>query len=130
MSYHKATYGTLPSPQVGCFPLIACKSFTVPTLADVIRDVLPLLVRRGLGGALSLVLFFWDGRRIWGWRLEVLAAALRARRGFRWTTIPWDRIRDAKSMQKGRQGSVVIELASQHSEQLGTFTDSFARKSS
>jgi len=78
-------------------------------------------------GALSLVLFFWDGRRIWGWRLEVLAAALRVRRGFRWTTIPWDQIRNVKSMQKGRQGSVVIELASHHSEQLGTFKDSFAR---
>jgi len=78
-------------------------------------------------GALSLVLFSWDGRRIWGWRLETLPAALRVRRGFRWTTIPWDPIRDVKSMQKGRQGSVAVELASHHYEQLGTFKDSFAR---
>jgi hypothetical protein len=78
-------------------------------------------------GALSVSLFFWDGRRIWGWRLETLPTALRVRRGFRWTTIPWDQIRDVKSMQKGRQMSVAVELASHHSEQLGNFKDSFAR---
>lgn len=78
-------------------------------------------------GALSLVLFFWDGRRIWGWRVETLPNALRIRRGFRWTTIPWDQIRNVKSRQRGRQESVAVELASHHSEKLGTFKDSFAR---
>ena len=77
-------------------------------------------------GALSLVLFFWDGRRIWGWRLETRSDALRVRRGFRWTTIPWDQIRSLKSMQRGRQESVAVELASHHWEQLGTFKSSFA----
>ena len=77
-------------------------------------------------GALSLVLFFWGARRIWGWRLETLPDVLRIRRGFRWTTIPWEQIRDVKSTRKGRQQSVAVELASPHSEQLGTFEDSFA----
>jgi hypothetical protein len=40
-------------------------------------------------GALSSVLFFWDVGRIWGWRVETLPGALRIRRRFRWTTIPW-----------------------------------------
>jgi hypothetical protein len=78
-------------------------------------------------GALSLVLFFWDARRMWGWRLEMLPGALRVRRGFRWTTIPWDQIRNVKSMPRGRQESVAVELASNHAERLGTFNCSFAR---
>ena len=78
-------------------------------------------------GALSLVLFFWDGGRIWGWRIETLPGALRLRRRFRWTTIPWDQIRDVKSMPKGQQESVAVKLASNHSVQLGTFKCSFAR---
>ncbi len=40
-------------------------------------------------GALSLVMFFWSGSNIWGWRLEILPEGLRVRRRFRWTTIPW-----------------------------------------
>lgn len=79
-------------------------------------------------GALFLVLFLWDGRRIWGWRLETPPRALRVRREFRWITISWDQIRSVKSVEKSRnQESVVVELASSNYEQLGTFKPSFAR---
>jgi hypothetical protein len=77
-------------------------------------------------GVLSLVLFFWDGRRIWGWRLEMLPDGLRVRRGFRWSTIPWEQIRTVESVGRGNQERVVVKLTS-HSEYLGTFYCAFAR---
>jgi Bacterial PH domain len=77
-------------------------------------------------GVLSLVLFFWDGRRIWGWRLEMLPDGLRVRRGFRWSTIPWEQIRTVESVGRGNQERVVVKLTS-HSEFLGTFNFAFAR---
>jgi len=77
-------------------------------------------------GILSLVLFFWDGRRIWGWRLEMLPDRLRVRRGFRWSTIPWEQIRTVESVGRGNLERVVLKLTS-HSEYLGTFNCAFAR---
>ncbi len=79
-------------------------------------------------GALSLVMFFWSGSNIWGWRLEILPEGLRVRRRFRWTTIPWGQIKTVESIATGRsQGRVVLALVSHSSEQLGTFNDAFAR---
>jgi hypothetical protein len=77
-------------------------------------------------GVLSLALFFWDGRRIWGWRLEMLPDRLRVRRGFCWSTIPWEQILTVESVGRGNQERVVVKLTS-HSEYLGTFNCAFAR---
>jgi hypothetical protein len=79
-------------------------------------------------GAALGVLFFWDAARIWGWRLEILPDALRARRRFRWTMIPWDQIRKVESVPRGRnQERVVLHLVSHSREPLGTFGGGFAR---
>jgi hypothetical protein len=74
------------------------------------------------------VLFFWDAASIWGWRLEILPDALRMRRRFRWTMIPWDQIRKVESVPRGRnQERVVLHLVSHSLEPLGTFGGGFAR---
>ena len=79
------------------------------------------------GAALAL-LFFWDAARIWGWRLEILPEALRVRRCFRWTMIPWDQICTVESVPRGRnQERVVLHLVSHSPEPLGTFGGGFAR---
>jgi hypothetical protein len=79
-------------------------------------------------GLLALFLLFWDGSHIWGWRLEILPDALRVRRHFRWSTIPWDQIRAVVSVTAGRTSErVVLKLTSHATENLGTFLDSFAR---
>ncbi len=79
-------------------------------------------------GLLSLLMFFWSGSRIWGWRLEILPEGLRIRRRFRWSTIPWGQIKTVESIATGRsQERVVLKLASHTSERLGTFNCAFAR---
>jgi hypothetical protein len=81
-------------------------------------------------GVLSLALFFWDGMRIWGWRLELLPQGLRIRRQFKWATIPWQQIAaiESKPANWGRnQETVVVKLATHSSENLGTFFVGFAR---
>jgi len=79
-------------------------------------------------GLVALFLLFWDGIRIWGWRLEILPEALRVRRRFRWSTIPWDQIRAVVSVRAGRTSErVILKLTSHATENLGTFLDSFAR---
>jgi hypothetical protein len=79
-------------------------------------------------GLVALFLLFWDGSRIWGWRLEILPEALRVRRRFRWSTIPWDQIRAVVSVTAGRTSErVILKLTSHATENLGTFLDSFAR---
>jgi hypothetical protein len=81
-------------------------------------------------GLLFVVLFVWDGSRIWGWRLEIVPEGLRVQRNFRWSTIPWEQIRAVESVDAawGRgQESVVIKLPSHSSERLGTFNVVFAR---
>lgn len=79
-------------------------------------------------GFLSLFLFFWDGTRIWGWRLELLPDGLRVRRRFRWSTIPWGEISTIATAPRGRsQEAVLVHLASRRTERLGTFNCAFAR---
>jgi hypothetical protein len=79
-------------------------------------------------GLTSLVAFFWDGARIWGWKLELLPAGLRIRRYFRWTMIPWNQIRGVESVSAGRsQEALVLKLASRTSERLGKFDVAYAR---
>ena len=80
-------------------------------------------------GLLSLALFFWDGARIWSWRLELLPESLRVRRYYRWTAIPWEQISKVESCAAKfgrRQQSVILTLESGASEELGTFLDAFA----
>ena len=72
-------------------------------------------------GAASLVAFFWDGARIWGWRLQLASDGLRIRRYFRWSTFPWAQIRDVETVSAGRQEALVLKLAPNKSERLGTF---------
>jgi len=79
------------------------------------------------GAALAL-LFFWDAARIWGWRLEILPDALRVRRLFRWTMIPWNQIRKVESVPTGRnQERLILHLVSHSLLPLGTFGGGFAR---
>jgi len=79
-------------------------------------------------GIFSLAMLFWDGSRIWGWRLEILPEALRVRRRFRWTSIPWQDIRTVETVEAGRSDErVVLKLASHKSEQLGKFGCVYAR---
>jgi hypothetical protein len=80
-------------------------------------------------GLLSLVLFFREATRIWGWRLEFLPEGVRVRRYFRWTTIPWDQIHSVSTLEAGgRNEVVVVQLSSQGSERLGSFGSPFARR--
>jgi hypothetical protein len=79
-------------------------------------------------GLICIVAFFWDGARIWGWRLEHLPAGLRVRRYFRWTIFPWVQIRGIEAIPGGRgQESLVLKLASGKSERLGKFDSLYAR---
>ena len=83
---------------------------------------------RLLLGLFSLVMFFWDGARIWSWRLEILPEGLRVRRYYRWTTIPWRQIQTVASVDDGRsQEAVVLKLKSSATERLGSFNFAFAR---
>lgn len=81
-------------------------------------------------GFLSLALFFWDAMRIWGWRLELLPEVLRIRRNYSWATIPWEQITaiESKPANWGRnQETIVLQLVTHSSENLGTFGVGFAR---
>jgi len=80
-------------------------------------------------GAVLLLVFVWDGSRIWGWRLEILSEGIRLRRRFRWNVIPWEDIRavDAVPIWVRDQESVVLKLVTHTSESLGTFNFIFAR---
>jgi hypothetical protein len=80
-------------------------------------------------GLLSLVMFFRDGVRIWGWRLEILPEGVRVRRYFRWNTIPWDQIHSVSIVEAGRRNeAVVVQMDSHGSERLGSFGCAFARR--
>jgi len=79
-------------------------------------------------GLLCVALFFWDGARMWGWRLAIAADEVRIRRYFRWTTIPWEQIRSVENVDTGRgQEAVVVRLTTHRSERLGSFGVPFAR---
>ena len=82
-------------------------------------------------GVSSVILFFRDGVRIWGWRLEILPDGLRVRRNYRWSTIPWEQIRAVESVSSGgrNQEAVVLKLKSPATtERLGSFNFPFARR--
>jgi hypothetical protein len=80
-------------------------------------------------GLMSLGMFFWEVRRIWGWKLEILPEELRVRRNFRWSTIPWKQIEGVANVKAGVSNEVVvIKLVSHKSERLGSFGCAFARR--
>jgi hypothetical protein len=92
------------------------------------REGIPYLVAVPMG-LLSLVMFFWDGVRIWGWKLEILPEGIRIRRRFRWNTIPWKEIQSVTTIEKGVSNElVVVKLVSRKSELLGKFHFVFARR--
>lgn len=73
------------------------------------------------------ILFVAEGTRIWGWRLAFLPDGLRIRRRYRWTTIPWEKIRGVESVSAGRFQERVSVTLGHSSERLGTFGFIFAR---
>jgi hypothetical protein len=79
-------------------------------------------------GAVGVALFFWDGARIWGWKLEITSSSLRVRRFFRWSDFPWQRIRSVNVTEKTRNSGrqvVVLALTSRSTEKLGAFYGPF-----
>jgi len=79
-------------------------------------------------GLFALFMFFRDGARIWGWRLEIHPEGLRVRRYYRWSTIPWQQIEAVASVDAGRsEEAVILKLKSTAAERLGTFNCAFAR---
>jgi hypothetical protein len=80
-------------------------------------------------GLISLIMFFREATRIWGWKLELLPEGIHVRRNFRWTTIPWEQIHSIQDADAGgRTESVNVKLLAHHSERLGTFNVAFARR--
>jgi hypothetical protein len=80
-------------------------------------------------GILALCLFFWEATRVWGWRLAFSANAVHVRRRFLWTAIPWQEIRAVEMVYDGkRQERVILLLAHQKREILGTFSYQFAQE--
>ncbi len=89
---------------------------------------IPYWVRMSIGILLA-VLFLKDAGRIWGWRTETDPAALRVRRYFCWSMIPWEQISSVESATAHGRGqeTVVLQLRSGAREHLGTFDYVFAR---
>jgi len=80
-------------------------------------------------GAVGVALFFWDGARIWGWKLEITPSSLRVRLFFRWSDFPWERIHSVNITEKTRGGTrqiVVLALAPRSTAGLGAFYGPFA----
>jgi hypothetical protein len=80
-------------------------------------------------GTVGVALFFWDGARIWGWKLEITSSSLRVRRFFRWSDFPWERIRSVNVTEKTRNSGrqvVVLALTPRSTEKLGAFYGPFA----
>jgi hypothetical protein len=80
-------------------------------------------------GTVGVALFFWDGARIWGWKLEITSSSLRVRRFFRWSNFPWERIRSVNvsdETRSSRRQVVVLGLAPRSTEKLGAFYGPFA----
>jgi len=108
-------------------PLIwaICSLLLIPAILNSAREPRAITFPVGI---FSLVMFFRDGARIWGWRLELTPESLRVRRYYRWAAIPWANIRTVESTPTGRnQETVVLMLTSRSSEKLGTFVCPFAR---
>ena len=80
-------------------------------------------------GTLGVALFFWDGARIWGWKLEIRSSSLRVRRFFHWSDFPWERIRSVNVTEETRNSMhqiVVLDLTPRSIEKLGAFYRPFA----
>jgi len=104
-----------------------CSLLLVPGLEGN-RGRVPYLVAMPIG-LMSLGMFFWEGARIWGWKLEILPEEIRVRRHFRWSTIPCKQIQSVTTVEAGRSSeTVVIKLGSHESERLGSFGCAFARR--
>jgi hypothetical protein len=79
-------------------------------------------------GSVLLLVFLWDGLRIWGWSLQIGVKELRVRRCFAWTAIPWTEIRSIEVHAGGRyQETVTLTRVSNKSVNLGRFDFLFAR---
>jgi len=80
-------------------------------------------------GSIFLIVFLWDGGRVWGWGLLMSPEELRVRRYFRWSVIPWAQIRAVETKTKYARGSayvtVTVALASKSRLRVGTFGDPF-----
>ena len=73
-------------------------------------------------------MFFIDGARIGGGKLEILPEGVRVRRYFRWSTIPWEKINAVQTLNAGRSDEkVLVKLASRATENLGKFGRAFVR---
>lgn len=80
-------------------------------------------------GVVGVALFFWDGARIWGWKLEIIPSSLRVRRFFRWSAFPWERILAVNITEEtrgSRRQIVVLGLTPRSIEKLGAFYGPFA----
>ncbi len=81
-------------------------------------------------GAIFLIIFLWDGGRVWGWGLQMSPGELRVRRYFRWRAIPWAQIRDVETRTKYARGTafvtLTVALASKSRLHVGTFGGPFA----
>jgi hypothetical protein len=79
------------------------------------------------GGAI----FLWDACRVAGWKLEITRDALRIRRYFVWTGVPWAQVQAVKTQSGGGRGGyqevVWLKLASKPPLRLGAFNFRFAR---
>jgi hypothetical protein len=80
-------------------------------------------------GSLLLLIFLWDGSRLWGWKLAIFPEELRVRRYFQWSAIPWAQIHVVEvGPGWGRnQESVILTLASGATLRLGSFGYPFSR---
>lgn len=109
-------------------PLIWAASSILCFYASATRHAPASWLNAVLGAGL-LILFFWDGSRIWGWKLEILPEGLRIQRQFRWSMIPWHQIGSVELVRGwGRnQEAVILKLTSRDSERLGSFDSVFAR---
>jgi Bacterial PH domain len=80
-------------------------------------------------GTVGVAMFFWDGARIWGWKLEITPSSLRVRRFFRWSDFPWEQIRSVNISEEtrgSRRQIVVVALTPRSTEKLGAFYGPFA----
>jgi membrane protein YdbS with pleckstrin-like domain len=78
--------------------------------------------------ALGLLLL-WDACRVLGWRLEITPEALRFRRYFLWTALPWTQVQAVETAQTWGRGqqAVRLTLTGESTLILGAFGHKFAR---
>ncbi len=76
-----------------------------------------------------VLMFLWDACRLLGWRLEMTTEALRVRRYFLWTAIPWAQVQAVEGGPTWGRGQedVRLKVASKPTLSLGAFSWKFAR---